>query len=77
MPAGKYLVLTSDILAVEIVNGKRTLLRVAKGSKIEVLSGPTDPNSLVTVTWNGRTLTMFSVDVQSRCNQIYKASGSA
>ena len=71
MLTGKRFRLERGTLAVEGVEGaKQRAVTVPVGAVIKVLAGPTNNNGLVKIDWDGRTLGMFSVDVDVRGTEI-------
>ena len=77
MLTGKRFRLERETLSVESIDGKRTAVTVPTDAIIEVLSGPKNREGLVKVSWDGRTLQMFAVDVDARGIEIEDHSVSA
>lgn len=77
MLSGKRYTLKRSILAIDIIDGKRTAVSVPEGATIEVLPGSTDGDVSVEVLWDGRTLVMFVVDVAERGAEITESSAAA
>jgi hypothetical protein len=70
---GKQFKLERGTLAVERVDGplsKPRAVTVPAGAIIKILSGPQDGDGLVSVSWEGRTLGMFAVDVNVRGTEM-------
>ena len=61
----------------ESIDGKRTAVTVPTGAIIEVISGPKNDEGLVTISWEGRKLEMFAVDVDVRGTEIEDKGASA
>ena len=73
MLTGKMFRLESGTLAVEGIGGglvKPCAVTVPAGAIIKVISGPQDGDGLVRVSWEGRTLGMFAVDVNMRGTEV-------
>ena len=77
MLTGKRFKLERGTLSVESVDGKRTAVTVPSGSIIKVISGPKNNEGLVTISWEGRTLEMFAVDVDVRGTEIENLGATA
>jgi len=56
-------------LAVEAIDGKRTAVTIPAGAVIKVVSEPKD-DGLLRISWDGRTLKMFAVDVDIRGTEV-------
>ena len=70
MLSRKRFMLKRSILAIDIIDGKRTAVSVPAGATIEVLSGLAHGDVSVEVVWDGRTVVMFVVDVTERGTEI-------
>jgi hypothetical protein len=71
MFAGKRFRLTTPILAVNVENNtKGTTVNIPVGAIIEVVSGPTDGDGMMDVLWDGRTVAVFSVDLNVRGTEL-------
>ena len=70
MLSGKRFTLKRSILAIDIIDGKRTAVSVPAGATIEVLSGSAHGDVSVEVLWDGRTVVMFAIDVTERGAEI-------
>jgi len=68
MFTGRRYLLGKATLAIELVDGERKLHTVPAEAVIEVLAGPADRRhaALVKVLWNGKIVSMFAVDVDTR-----------
>lgn len=79
MLTGKRFRLTKSILALEATNGTRTAVTVPTGAIIQVISGPTGEGETgtVRVLWEGRTVTMFVVDIRRRGAEFQDLSAKA
>jgi hypothetical protein len=77
MLSGKRFTLKRSILAIDMIDGKRTAVSVPEGAIIEVLPGSTDGDVSVEVLWDGRTVVMFVVDVNDRGAEITESSATA
>ena len=78
MLTGKRFLLKRDTLSVEVQNGHRTAVFVPAGALVQVLSEPTgDPEALVSVRWETRTVSMFAVDVDMRGTEILEQTAAA
>ena len=74
MLSGRRFRLRTATIALDFVDGKRVALTVPAGDVVKVISGPTRGDRLLDVTWNGRFVTMFSVDIRERGDEISEAS---
>ncbi len=78
MFTGKRFTLSKATVALEATNGTRSLLTIPQGAIIEVTSGPTAPSmGTIAVTWEGRTLAMFAVDIQKRGIELTGTTGQS
>jgi hypothetical protein len=68
MFTGRRYLLGKATLAIELVDGERKLHTVPAEAVIEVLAGPADhlDAALVKVLWNGKIVSMFAIDVDTR-----------
>ena len=74
MLSGKQFEIQRATLAVETVDGKRTVVTVPARSVIRVSSRPTLANPWVDVYWGSRRVEMFAVDVRNRGMEIENAA---
>jgi hypothetical protein len=77
MLAGKRFRLERATLSVESIDGKQTAVTIPSGAIIKVISGPNNGDGLVNVSWEGRRLQMFAVDVDVRGTQIEDQGATA
>lgn len=78
MLTGKRFRLERPTLAIDGVNGKRQATIIPAGAVLKVVSGPTSPGDrMVDVLWDGKTVTMFVIDVDVRGTEILDDSASA
>jgi len=77
MLTGKKFRLERATLSVESIDGKRTAVTVPSGAVIKVISGPKNGDGLVNISWEGRTLQMFAVDVDVRGTEIEDKGATA
>ncbi len=64
MLTGRGFKLERATLALDVVEGHRRTLAIPAGEVIKVVAGPTSqPDQMVDVLWQGRVLTMFTLDV--------------
>jgi hypothetical protein len=57
-------------LGITTVDGQNLAITVPKGAVISVVDGPMDGTRLVDVTWDGKTLMMFTIDLKQRGQQL-------
>lgn len=78
MFTGKRFTLSKATVAHEATNGTRSLITVPERAIIEVTSGPPAPSmGTIAVTWEGRTLAMFAVDIEKRGIEVTEATGQS
>jgi hypothetical protein len=78
MLTGKRFQLQRPTLAIEEMDGRRTAVTLPSGAIVTVVCGPTGPGDrMVDVLWEGRTVTMFEVDVNIRGAQLAEKSAKA
>jgi hypothetical protein len=77
MLAGKRFRLERATLSVESIDGKQIAVMIPSGAIIKVNSGPKNGDGLVDVSWEGRRLQMFAVDVDVRGTQIEDKGATA
>jgi hypothetical protein len=72
MLTGKQFKLENPTLALEVIDGKRVAVSILAGALIMVVSGPKNEGAALTLKalWDGRTVTMFAVDVSVRGTEI-------
>jgi hypothetical protein len=71
MFTGKRYKLTTAILAVNVFNQTRaSSIKIPIGAILEVTSGPTDGDGMMDVIWDGRTVAVFSIDLNVRGTEI-------
>ncbi len=71
MFAGKRFRLTTPILAVNVEDHiKSSTVHIPLGAILEVVSGPTDGDGMMDVLWDGRTVAVFSIDLNVRGTEI-------
>ncbi len=69
MSAARYRVRESTI-AMSRDEGPGVAYTVAAGAIVELRSGPLDGDRLVEVSWNGKSVMMFTQDLRSRADLI-------
>jgi hypothetical protein len=75
MLTGRRFTISKATVALEATNGTRALLTLPQGAIIEVTSGPAGQDiGTVAVTWEGRTLAMFAVDIEKRGIAVAEAT---
>jgi hypothetical protein len=79
MLTGKRFRLGNPTLALEMVDGKRVAVTVPTGAIIRVISGPNHDGEdrMLKVLWQGKTVTMFALDVDMRGTEITDRSATA
>ena len=65
MLTGRRFVLNQSTIALNIVDGKDRAIRIPAGATIKVVSD-LKTNNMVDVSWEGKTFTVFAVDVKNR-----------
>ena len=71
MFTGKRFRLTASILAVNVADHIRSSsINIPVGAILEVMSGPTAGDGMMDVLWDGRTVAVFSVDLNVRGTEI-------
>jgi hypothetical protein len=71
MLTGKRFRLERPTLALDVMEGKRTAVTLPTNAILKVVSGPTgEGDRMVDVHWDGRTLTMFEIDVNVRGTEV-------
>jgi hypothetical protein len=63
MLSGKKFRLERCTIALDVIDGHRRMVVIPAGQTIEAVSDPTSRDHMVEVLWQGRTLTMFALDV--------------
>ncbi len=78
MLTGRRFIISKATVALEATNGTRSLLTLPQGAIIEVTSGPAGQGiGTVPVTWEGRTLAMFAVDIEKRGIAVAEATSQS
>ena len=62
--------LNTPTLAIIQHDGENHPTTIPNGAVVKVLSGPLDGNRLVDVTWDGKTIMMFTTDIRERCVRL-------
>jgi hypothetical protein len=71
MLSGKFFRLDTPTLGIEETSGRRRAVTVPANEIVRVVQGPTPTATrLVDVMWEGRYLTMFTVDIQERGTEV-------
>jgi hypothetical protein len=74
MLSGRRFRLRTGTLALDFVDGTRVAVPIPAGEIIRVISGPIRGDRLLDVMWEERFLTMFSIDVRERGDEISERS---
>ena len=70
--------LETATLALGVADGKRKAITIPAGAVLKVVSGPSgEGDRMVDVHWEGKTLTMFTIDVDVRGTEIAERSAAA
>ena len=77
MLTGKIFRLGERTLAIEVVYGKRRAVTVPAGAIFRVVPGLSDGQQTVDILWEGRTLEIFTCDVNMRGTEIVNQSAKA
>lgn len=77
MLSGKQFRLERATLAIDVPAGKRTTVTVPRGAHLRVISGPVNNNGLVHVSWDGKAVEMFEIDIRQRGVEIKDRSVGA
>jgi len=78
MLTGKRFKLELATLALGLEDGKRKAITIPVGAVIKVVAGPSGHGDrMVDVHWEGKTVTMFEVDVNVRGTEIVDKSANA
>ena len=60
---GRRFKLNRDILAVEHIDGRRSIVTLSDGEIIKIAAEPETGDLMVDVLWNGRMVGMFAIDL--------------
>jgi len=77
MLTGKKFRVQRATLALDVVNGDRKAITIPVGAIIKVISGPTESDHMVNVTWEGKIVEMFAIDVDVRGTEISEPQHAA
>jgi len=78
MLTGKRFRLERSTLALQAVDGQRKAVTIPAGGIVKVVSGPRgDGDGMVEAFWDGKTVSMFAVDVNVRGTEIMEQSAGA
>ena len=77
MLTGKLFRLSERTLAIEVLDGKRKAVTLPAGAIFKVVPGPGDGQQTVDILWEGRTLEIFTCDVNMRGTEIVNQSAKA
>ena len=69
MPGNSYR-LTTPTFGIVAEDGQRIPVTIPRGSVITLVDGPPDGDRLIDVTWEDKTVTMFTQDVRNRGERI-------
>jgi len=64
-------------LAILSIGGERVPVTLPINAILILVDGPLDGNRLVEVTWEGKTLMMFTQDMRDRCDLVEPAETGA
>lgn len=71
MLTGKTFRLRTAVLAVENLNGERSMVSLPRGALLHVISEPEDGAArMVDIRWLGRHLVIFAIDLQDRGHEV-------
>ena len=62
--------LNTPTLAILTLDGHNLPVTVPMGSIVQVKNGPLDGDRLIDVVWDGRTVSMFTIDLRDRGEHI-------
>jgi len=62
--------LTTPTLAIMSLDGQNLPVTVPMGSIVQVKDGPLDGDRLIDVVWDGRTVSMFTIDLRDRGERV-------
>ena len=75
MPGGKCFRLHTATLAVASSDGHRVAVTILTGEVVKVVANTNYNEGMVDVLWDGQTLSMFFVDLESRGEELPEVSG--
>jgi hypothetical protein len=67
---GKRYRLKSPTLAIVVLDGHSVPITIPTGSVIQIKHGPLDGERLVDVEWDNRTVSMFTIDLRDRGEEL-------
>jgi hypothetical protein len=73
---GQHYRMRTPTLAIILHDGHMVPLTIPKGGEIEVIGGPADDDRLLDVTWEGKTVLMFTIDIRGRGERVYEKGAS-
>lgn len=71
---GQHFRLKSSILGIATDNdGHRVPVALPQGDTVEVIQTDINGNRLVSVSWQGKSIMMFTIDLRNRCEVVKPA----
>jgi hypothetical protein len=57
-------------VAVSIDDGQKVMVTIPEGGEIEVVGGPLDSDGFLDVSWEGKSVRMFGIDIRERGERL-------
>jgi hypothetical protein len=57
-------------VAVSIHDGQKVMVTIPEGGEIEVVGGPLDSDGFLDVSWEGKSVRMFGIDIRERGERL-------
>ena len=61
-------------LAVLTEDGRKVMMTIPEGGEIEVIDGPLDSDGFLDVSWEGKSVMMFGIDIRERGERLDTAT---
>jgi hypothetical protein len=74
MPTGRRFALNKETMAVEIVDQKRVAHTIPADDIVQVTSLSLERGPMTDVLWNGRLVSMFTVDLLERGEEVFETA---
>jgi hypothetical protein len=60
-------------VAVSIHDGQKVMVTIPEGGEIEVVGDPLDSDGFLNVSWEGKSVRMFGIDIRERGERLDQA----
>jgi hypothetical protein len=77
MMAGTRLRIATQTIALDVIDGRRTIIMIPADEILTVIAPPHTKDKMIDVMWYDRTIEMFAVDLAERGTEIAARAAAA